>query len=148
VAAGRRGAGEEGRAGILGLGLIVVLLSLILVVSAITQVAIAQRKLLGLADGAAAAGLEAFAASPAGDGAAGLRLDPPRARAAVADYLASAAPESGLESVTVTEVRVEADGVTLSVGLRAGAGLFKVGAIVPATVAVAGDGRARLGLAP
>ncbi len=149
--AGHRAAlrGEDGRVSILALGLIVVLIGLILTVSSITQVAIAQRKLLGLADGSAAAGLEAFVAVPGEGGGAGrLRLDAPRVREAVEDYLSSVEPDAGLTGVRLDEVRVEADGVTVVVRLSASTKVGPVADLVPSSVDVGGEGRARLGLAP
>lgn len=134
---------------ILALGLLVVLIALILTVSAITQVALAQRKLLGLADGSAAAGLEAFEAVPGEGGVPGrLRLDEPRVREAVGAYLAEVGRDTGLSGVRIEAVTVEADGVTVVVRLSASASVGPVADLLPSAVQIAGEGRARLGLAP
>jgi hypothetical protein len=113
--------GEDGS--ILPLAIVfgVLALALVLTVVAVTSLYLERERLFTVADGAALAGAESFALSAAGatsDGALPQpALTPDRVRAAVDDYLASAA-SNGLEELTVESAGTD-DGRSARVRLAA-----------------------------
>jgi hypothetical protein len=113
--------GEDGS--ILPLAIVfgVLALALVLTVVAVTSLYLERERLFTVADGAALAGAESFELSAAGatsDGALPQpALTPDRVRAAVDDYLASAA-SNGLEELTVESAGTD-DGRSARVRLAA-----------------------------
>jgi hypothetical protein len=116
--------GEDGS--ILPLAIVfgVLALALVLTVVAVTSLYLERERLFTVADGAALAGAESFELSAAGatsDGALPQpALTPDRVRAAVDDYLASAASaaSNGLEELTVESAGTD-DGRSARVRLAA-----------------------------
>jgi len=121
-------------------------LAIIAVTASATQVLTQQRRLVSVADAAAAAGLERFDTTGRGNPGHALRLDADAARSETLRFLARTGASERFDGLRVDSVTVEPDGVTVTVRLEAGVAPALTAGLLPWRVGVEATGRARLGL--
>lgn len=139
---------DRGQTTVLTVGLCAVLITLMLVMLAVTTVAIQARRLQSLADGAALAGAEEL----------GFRLDEnptvvlsdDEVAASAGAYLSAVGGQESVPGLADMEAGVAGDGATVIVRLEAQVSLLPAGGwftgVVPATVPVQAEGSSRTAL--
>lgn len=143
----RECAEDSGQTTVLVVGLSAVCLLLATVILAATAVNIEARRLLSVADGAAAAAADSFTLAVGDEATASAPvLTQDRAAATVTQYLESASAASRFDALAVQSVSVGDGGQTVDVVLTATAHPPVVNVVVPAGVTVVATSSSRTAL--